>query len=193
MIVIILPDIPSEDRLLTRARQGDQDALREIYESYFDPIFSFVRLRVDELQVAEDIAGDVFLKLLEACRNRKAPHHSLRGWLFRVARNTLHDYYGKKEKITETTLSDWLPLTTGDDIELEFIRRLDVENARWAIKQLSFDQQEVIILRFAQALSLQETADIMGKQANAIKALQFRAVRSLRRILEEMRTEYTHD
>ena len=131
----------------------------------------------------------MFLKLLEAFRGRRGPSHSLRGWLFRVARNTLHDFYGREARISETALRDWLPVAGDDDMETAFIQRLDVETARAAIKRLSGDQQEVILLRFGSLLSLQETADVMNKKANAVKALQFRAVRSLRRILGDMRTD----
>ena len=185
MIVIVLPDIPEEDQLLARARQGDDDAIRSIYQHYFSPIYQFIRMRVDQVDTAEDIASEVFLKLLAALRSRNAPRHSLRGWLFRVTRNVLHDHYGKEQRFTVITLEEWIPAPPEGDPELQFLRTLDSERCRSAIRELSTDQQEVIILRFGQALSLQETADIMGRNANAIKQLQFRAVNSLRRILQD--------
>jgi RNA polymerase sigma-70 factor (ECF subfamily) len=192
MIVIVLPDIPEEDQLLARARRGDDDAIRSIYQQYFPPIYQFIRMRVDQVDTAEDIASEVFLKLVAALRSRNAPHHSLRGWLFRVARNVLHDHYGKERQFTVTTLEEWIPAPLEGDPELQFMRTLDSERARSAIRELSTDQQEVIILRFGQALSLQETADIMGRNANAIKQLQFRAVNTLRRILQDERKESGH-
>ena len=189
MIVLVLPDIPDEDLLLARARQGDNDALQSIYTQYFPPIYQFIRLRTDETDTAEDIAGEVFLKLVVALRSRKAPRHSLRGWLFRVARNTLYDHYAGKQHFTQTVLDEWILAPTEGDPELQFLRTLDRERCRTAIRELPDEQQEVIILRFGQELSLQETADIMGKKANAIKQLQFRAVNNLRRLLGVMRTE----
>lgn len=190
MIVIVLPDIPQEDRLLKRAQRGDSEAIRTIYEHYFPPIYQFIRLRVDDIGTAEDIAGDVFLKLIAALRGKNAPRHSLRGWLFRVARNALYDYYGKRQRFTETTLTEWLPAPAESDPELQFMRSLDSEQCRAAIRELSDVQQEIIILRFGQALSLQETADIMGKNVNAVKQLQFRAVSNLRRILRGKQREH---
>jgi RNA polymerase sigma-70 factor (ECF subfamily) len=189
MIVIVLPDIPSEDRLLARARQGQQDAIMQIYESYFPPIFQFIRLRVGEQALAEDLASEVFVKLVGSLQNHSAPRHSLRGWLFRVARNEIHDHYGKSRQLPTTTLDEWLPASPDNDPEVQFMRSVSVEQARRAIRMLVADQQEVLILRFGQMLSLQETADIMGKSTNAVKSLQFRAINTLRNILEGMRTE----
>lgn len=183
MIFIVLPDIPAEDRLLDRARQGDQDAIRQIYEAYFSPIFQFIRMRVDDTYTAEDLSGNVFLKLVKACQEHKAPQKSLRGWLFKVARNEIYDYFGKQQRLAETVLAEWIPAPDDHEPEVQFMRRLSIEHARYAIRQLSPDQQEVIILRFGQLLNLQETADIMGKSVQAVKSLQFRAVNALRQIL----------
>lgn len=189
MIVIILPDISTEDQLLARARQGDLDALRQIYQDYAQPVYQFIRMRVADRLAAEDIASEVFFKLVRECKAGRAPHHSLRGWLFRVARSELHDHYGKNQRFTNTVLNEFIPAPSEHEPEVEFIRSLRVEMVRVALRQLSFDQQEVIILRFGQRLSLQETADLMGRNANAIKALQFRAINALRRALGQMRAE----
>ncbi len=186
MIVITLPDISTEDRLLTQARAGDQIAIMEIYESYFSPVYQYLRMRVESRQEAEDIAGDVFLKFIEAVKGRNAPRHSLRGWLFKVARTELSKHYGKSKQFTTTTLDEWLPASGNTEPEVMFLRTLHTERARHALRMLAEEQQEVLILRFGQALSLQETADIMGKSVSAVKSLQFRAVNTLRKILGEM-------
>ena len=189
MILIVLPDIPTEDRLLSRARRGDQDALREIYAVYFPPIFQYIRLRVDEVQQAEDLASDVFLKMLRAFQSNNAPRNSLRGWLFKVARNVMVDHYGKVKRFTKTTLEDWIPANEDVNPEIQFMRQLNHEQARRAVQQLDFNQQEAIILRFGHALSVKETAAIMGKSPSAVKSLQFRAINNLRRILQDTRIE----
>jgi len=192
MIVIVLPDIPAEDELLAQARRGNQNAMMRIYESYFPPIYNFIRLRVDDPSLAEDLASDVFLKLVDALRGRNAPHHSLRGWLFRVARNVLHDHYGKNQQLTTETLEEWVIASGDTDPEVQFMHTLNIERTRQALRMLAPDQQEVLILRFGQSLSLQETADIMGRQISAIKSLQFRAVNTLRQILGEIQLEIQH-
>jgi RNA polymerase sigma-70 factor (ECF subfamily) len=188
MIVLILPDISAEDQLLERVRQGDSAALRQIYDDYYTAIYQFIRFRTDEVQTAEDLAAEVFLKLVDAFHRGRVPRQSLRGWLFQVARNVLHDHYGRR-RFTETTLEDWLPVAAEDEPEAQFMRTIAIDAARQGLRQLTEEQQEVLILRFGQMLSLQATADVMGKSLNGVKQLQLRALRSLRRILTESKVE----
>jgi RNA polymerase sigma-70 factor (ECF subfamily) len=184
MILIVLPDIAAEDRLLEQARQGNNDAILRIYDSYFPPVYNFIRLRVDDRALAEDLASDVFVSLVTAIQKQKAPRHSLRGWLFRVARNAIYDHYGSR--FSTTALEEWIPAPQDENPESAALRALDSEQARRALKMLADEQQEVLILRFGQGLSLQETADIMGKQVGAVKSMQFRAVNMLRQILSQV-------
>jgi RNA polymerase sigma-70 factor (ECF subfamily) len=189
MILLVLPDIAAEDQLLARARRGDQNAVMQIYESYFPPVYQFIRLRVEDTFQAEDLASEVFVKFITALRQNKAPRQSLRGWLFKVARNELYHYYGRNRRFPTTTLEEWIPAAAGDSPEAEFIRTLDLERAQRALRMLAADQQEVLILRFGQMLSLEETADVMNKSVSAIKSLQFRAVNTLRQVLGGLRLE----
>ncbi len=190
MILIALPDIATEDRLLARARQGDRGAVTEIYEVYFEPVYHFIRLRVDDPALAEDLTSEVFVRLVGALRGWRAPRHSLRGWLFRVARNLLHDHYGQHKGVSLTaldeTLDGWAAVPAEDGPEAQVAARLDAERVRQVIRTLPPEQQEVLLLRFGQMLSLQETADIMGKRVGAVKSLQYRATSALRERLGQM-------
>jgi RNA polymerase sigma-70 factor, ECF subfamily len=184
MIIIVLPDIAEEDRLMERARRGDKAALSTIYQDYFSPVYNFIRLRVSDQQQADDLTSDVFVKLMIAFREGKAPRQSLRGWLFRVARNVLYDHYGTGKSYTEEALEEWVPASREDtDPEIALLQVMDSMRVRQAMQRLPEDQQEVLVLRFAQALSVEETADIMGKNINTVKSLQFRAVNALRQRL----------
>lgn len=189
MIVLVLPDVTDDVHDLARARAGDEEAIVAIYRRYFDPVYQFCRLRVGDAQTAQDLAGEVFVKFVKSLRGETAPHSSLRGWIFRVARNLVYDYYGRAEELPVETLDQWLTTDASTDPEVQAIRTIEIERARQAIQMLAPAQQEVLLLRFDQQLSLQETADIMDKQVNAIKALQFRAVNTLRQILHDIQAE----
>ncbi len=186
LLLLMLPDLPLEDDLLERARLGDQSAITEIYEAFFDPLYQFIRWRVNDPGAAEDLTSEVFIKLLAALRSRHAPSHSLRGWLFRVARNVLHDHY--KQTVTMDELDEELPAPDAH-FENQIMRAMEAEQVRHAVRVLPPDQQEVLILRFAQMLNLQDTAEAMGRSLNAIKSLQFRAITTLRQVLSESQTE----
>lgn len=190
LLLLALPDLPDEDRLLVRARRGDRRAIGEIYERYFDALYQFIRWRVDDPAVAEDLTSEVFIKLLSALQGSASPADSLRGWLFRVARNSLYDYY--QRPVPTTSLDEALPLAADADTEAQFIRATEVERVQQALRTLAVDQQEVLILRFGQMLNLEATADSMGKSVSAIKSLQFRAINSLRRALHIAEGEATH-
>ncbi len=186
MIFLVLPDLTEEDALMDEVRAGSPDAIMHIYQLYFRPIYEYIRLRVGDAEVAEDIASEVFLRFMDAVRKRQAPRHSLRGWLFKVARTLIAAQYHEAKKLPTTTLEEWMPSPVDDDPEINLIRTISLDRARQAIRALSVDQQEVLILRFGQRLSLQETCDIMGRSMSAVKSLQLRAIESLRKHLREM-------
>jgi RNA polymerase sigma-70 factor, ECF subfamily len=189
MIVIVLPDVAADQHLLINARANDQDSLRVIYERYFPSIYQFLRLRINDREQARDIAADVFVDFFVAIRGKNPPHTSLRAWLFRVARNKLYDHYGHQKQFPMTTLEDWLPISSEQSPEMEMLRSLRVERVQRVLRMLNAEQQEVLILRFGQELSLQETADLMDKSVSAVKSLQFRAVETLRALLDVERAE----
>ncbi len=184
-----LPDIPTEDMLLTRATRGDQAAITQIYENYFPSIYRFVRLQVEDLALAEDITSEVFIKFIDTVGGRNGPRQSLRGWLFRVARNEVYQHFGKVRQFPTEALDEWLSTSADHDPEIQFMRTVDTERIQQALRRLVPEQQEVLLLRFVEALSLQETADIMNKTTSAVKSLQFRAIESLRRFLGDMKLE----
>lgn len=185
MIFLVLPDPFDEDRILAQARQGDQEAVMQLYDRYLSPIYQFIRLRVGDADSAQDITAQVFMKFVEALPGPTAPRQHLRGWLFRVAHNELYNHYGRESQIPMDTLEEWLPAPTESQPEAQFMQHHSIEETRNALQQLSPDQQEVLILRFGQMLSLQETADIMDRSISAVKSLQVRALNTLRHIFTE--------
>lgn len=139
--------------------------------------------------LAEDLTSEVFVKFLTALQGENAPRDTLRGWLFRVARNVLTDHY--RGAPPTSPLDEAMPFAHDVDLEADTDAALDAERVRRVVGMLAPDQQEVLVLRFGQMMSLQDTADSMGKSVSAIKSLQFRAVEMLRRLLAENEPEAT--
>jgi RNA polymerase sigma-70 factor (ECF subfamily) len=173
----------SEDTLI-RARRLESEALTEIHDRFYPEIYRYVRYRLDDQQVCEDIAAEVFLRLLNALHSGGGPTKNMRGWLFGTASNLVNDHlrsrYARKaeplEMGSEQLASEDRP---EDRLDESYIHM----QVRQAIQKLTDEQQHVLALRFAQEFSLDETASIMGKSVTAVKALQFRAIASLRRIM----------
>lgn len=176
----------ASENTLVRARRLDQDTLTKIHDRYYPEVYRYVRYRLDNEQVCEDITSEVFLRLLDALHKNRGPNENLRGWLFGTASNLVNDHlrqrYARKEEPLENSAhsltDDEHPEGTYDDAWMQ-------QQVRDAFRELTPEQQHVLALRFSQERSLDETASIMGKTITAVKALQFRAVASLRRVLEE--------
>ncbi len=166
--------------LLERITRHDQQALAEVHERYFDPIYRYLSYRISDADAAADLTGEVFLALLKALKANKPPQTSLGGWLYAVARNLAADYL-KKRVVTVPLLEEIesdLPSLT-DQVYLAHL----APTLRLAVRQLTEEQQHVIALRFGQGLSLAETAESMDKSVGAVKALQHRALLSLARLM----------
>lgn len=185
MIVLVLPNPSTDDALLDLARAGDKGAIGDIYRQYVDSIYQFCRLRLGDAQAAEDITSSVFTTFIQALAKGKGPKYHLRAWLFKVARNSIYDTYGKQQTLPIETLEQWSDIDSLDP-ENQAFQAIDADILRQTIKMLSPDQQDILLLRFDQQLSLRETADILGKKVNTVKALQFRAVNRLRDLLQPM-------
>lgn len=183
MFLIVLPDTPIENNLLFRLQRGEEDAVMAVYEQYFSPLFHYVRLKTGDAAMAEDIVSEVFVKLIRSLGTKSAPHSHLRGWLFRVARNEIATHYQKADKMNVINLEEWMPAPSESNPETSIGDLMEIHRMRHALRMLNDEQQEVLILRFGQRLTLKETADIMDKSVSAIKSLQFRAVDTLRTIM----------
>ncbi|MCG3207854.1 MAG: ECF RNA polymerase sigma factor SigW [Anaerolineae bacterium] len=176
-----------DDSLLERIKRHDQSALAEVHERYFDQIYHYLNYRLNDPDAAADLAGEVFLALVNALKNKKSPQTSVSGWLYAVARNLAADHL-KKKVVTMPLMDDLVADTPSltDQVHLAQLAPM----LKQAMHQLTDEQQHVIALRFGQGLSLIETATAMDKTVGAIKALQHRALASLARI---MPPEVDHD
>jgi RNA polymerase sigma-70 factor (ECF subfamily) len=173
------PDV----ELLERASQYDAQALAEIYDRYAEQIYRYLCRYLGDASQAEDLTGEVFLKLLQVLNTRRAPRERLGGWLYRVAHNLAMDCFRRQGQATAVPLEDsWI--ATGDPPSEVVERRQIRQQVRSALCQLTADQQQVVLLRFGEGLKITQVAAMLGKSEGAVKVLQHRAIRRLRRLLD---------
>jgi RNA polymerase sigma-70 factor (ECF subfamily) len=175
-------------QLLERARGYDAQALAEIYDSYAESIYRYLFRYVGDAGHAEDLTSEVFLKLLQVLNTPRAPRDNLPGWLYRVAHNQAMDWFRQQGKQATTPLGSDVDLypdpEAGGDTPLAAVEmRQSQEQLREAIRQLTTDQQRVILLRFGEGLKCAQVAELMGRSQGAIKTLQYRAVKHLRKLM----------
>lgn len=177
-------DRVNERRLLQQAQRGDADAFAEIYRDNVQAIFRYIFHRVNDPHLAEDLTGDVFTKALEGLHDYQDQGKPFIAWLYRIAHARVVDHYRRVERRPTESDVESEPIPIDHDMDAAMIRRHAAQALRAAITELTDEQQQVIILRFIEGMRIETVAELMGKQANAIKALQFRALRSLAGRLE---------
>jgi RNA polymerase sigma-70 factor (ECF subfamily) len=166
-------------------RALDPQTIGTVYDRYFPDVYRFVLYRLNDESLAEDIASDVFLRLLEASKKKRGPKKNIKSWLLSTASNVITDYLRRHYRRPMTELPEDLVDETITPIEI-FERNRQGELTKEALQRLTPEQQTVLALRFGQGYSLEETATMMKKKSNAIKALQFRALAALRRNMGEV-------
>jgi RNA polymerase sigma-70 factor (ECF subfamily) len=123
--------------------------------------------------------------MLEAIRSDKGWHSSFSGWLYRIAHNAVIDYYRQRDRHQQVSLEDTLTTTASDHNPVIMAEAsLDSQRLRMAIGRLTEEQSEVITLRFLEGYSISEVAEMLDKTEGSIKALQYRAVTTLRQLLQ---------
>ncbi len=170
-----------EAQLLARALDLDSDALATIHDLYYPEIYRFAYLRTEDEALADDIASEVFLRLLNALHAGKPPHTTLRGWLFGVASHLVIDSFHARRS---QPLNELHP--DGHSTQAEAEERIMQDGVRAAIQQLTSEQREVLAMRFGGGFSVEDTARMLERSVTAVKALQFRAVDTLRRVMAEV-------
>ena len=176
--------------LVEQAQAGDAEAFGRIYDRYVDTVFRFIYFRVGNRQLAEDLTSDTFLRALKRIGSFTWQGRDLGAWLVTIARNLVADHFKSGRYRLEVTAGDVLDADREDrgpegSPESAVVDHITNVALLTAVKRLNPEQQECIVLRFLQGFSVAETAQAMGKNEGAIKALQYRAVRALARLLPD--------
>jgi RNA polymerase sigma-70 factor (ECF subfamily) len=171
-----------EPFLIERAKSYDQKAISELYKRHVQSIYRYIYYRVGDVNAAEDLTADVFLKALEGLEGFTYRGIPFSAWLYRIAHARVVDHFRRQARRELLPLDERL-VATGKGPQAAVEAQLYHEELQSAIAQLTADQQQVIILRFVEGLSNAEVARILGKSEGAVKSLQHRALNALQRIM----------
>jgi len=179
--------------LVQRVQAGDTQAFAPIYTTYHKTVFNFVhyRLRYNRA-LAEDITSETFTKALRNIGSFTWQGRDFGAWLVTIARNLVADHFKSGQNRLETLVGevfhfveaaiDESPEGRPADTVAGHLANLDMLRA---LEELSPDQHDVIVLRFLHGLNVAETAAVLRRDVTAVRALQTRAVGSLRRAMPE--------
>ena len=170
--------------LMRLAKEGDSRAFNKLYRLYFTPIFRYIYFRVKTKETAEDLAQEVFLKVYRSLAVFKATKASPLAYFFTVARNTVIDYWKKKKDILTDDLESFKAVDKAKNPAEMADIKIAGETLQKAVKKLTEEQQEVIVMKFISDLPNKEIANLLSKTEEAVRQIQCRALKALRQELK---------
>jgi len=176
-------------QLVEAAKSGDVEAFARLYDRYLDTIYRYVYYRVGSRQLAEDLTSETFLRALRRIGTFTWQGRDFGAWLVTIARNLVADHFKSSRFRLEISTADMIAaegsVESAEGPESAVMRAVTNAALLEGLRRLNPQQQECLVLRFLQGLSVAETARVMGKNEGAIKTLQYRAVRTLAQLLRE--------
>lgn len=164
---------------ITSCQNGHLEDFDPLYLAHVDAVYRYLHRRTFQREVAEDLTSTVFLKALESIRSFDPKKGVFRAWLYRIARNSLIDFYRSHARQTVSIENIW-DLPSEDIATLAAEKSIDAEKLHEAMKILNADQREIVMLRIWEGLSYAEIAELTGKSEGNAKVIFSRSIADLR-------------
>lgn len=171
--------------LVRRAARGDEGAAGTIFDHYYPRVFRYARARLNSDADAEDVAAETFARVLKGLGRFRWKGAGFEGWIFRIASNLLVDAYRRSgRELPESSPATELPGSEGAPEAIVLLTE-QAGSLRRMVDALPPDQREVVLLRFAADLDTHQVGEVMDRNPNAVRQLQFRALQRLREMMRE--------
>jgi len=174
--------VTAEEMLCEQVHRFDEQSLTEVYDRYSPEIYRYAARLLGELDLAEECVAETFSRFLLALKNGGGPRQFLRAYLYRIAHNWVTDYY-RRRLFCSLPLDAALRAGSQEDPPLAVAEEMERHEIRLALAKLTPDQRQVIVLRYLEEWEYQDISYALDKPVGAVKALQHRALNSLRRLL----------
>lgn len=173
-----------EFELIQSAQEGDGEAFGELYDRYVARIYRFILLKVSHRQDAEDLTSKVFTKAWESMSRFEARGFPFSSWLYRIASNAIIDHYRTSRQHDDVLQVSEEVIATSQGLDETLDRNQDLVRVRTALAKLHDEYRTVLVMRFIDDCSTKEMAHALGKSEGAVRVLQHRALKELKRYLE---------
>jgi len=183
--------ITGDGDLLRKILQFDQEGLIELYDRYSPEIYRYAYRLLGDEDWAEECVSETFSRLLTAIYQNKGPTNHIRAYLFRIAHNWITDQF-RQSKYQEVELEENYTNALLDNTEHDAGFRIQLSEIRVALRQLTPEQRQVIMLKYVEGWNNQEVAETLQKPVGAVKSLQHRAIANLRELLKEPSSYYQY-
>ena len=173
----------TDAELVARLKANDDAAYREVVARFGDPLYGYIYSITNDHHLSEDILSETYLRMVEKIDTYTYYGTPFKAWLYRIAHNLAINTVKRTNRLVGAEGLE-SAASALDDPAVTIAARLEVDELRTALGELTEEQQQVVMLRFVAEQSTAEVAQALEKTENAIKQLQFRALRSLGRLLE---------
>ncbi len=187
---ISFPMLDGEIKLIENAVRGKASAFGLLYDHYQPKIYRFVLIKVGRREDAEDLTHQVFINAWQNISNYKDLGFPFSSWLYRIARNQVIDRYRAKKPEISLEEVDEENFTDLGINEKNIDDKIQIERVMEAIKELKDDYQDILVMRFVEDLSVRETAVAVGKSEGAVKLMQHRAIKELKKAFDALDKKY---
>jgi RNA polymerase sigma-70 factor, ECF subfamily len=178
-----------EARLIQLAQQGDAGACATLYNRHYDTVYRYCYYRVKDADLAQDLASEVFVRMVQSLGTFRGRGRPLLAWLYTIARNLIADVYRQNRRATHLPLEEAHDLSADgeEDLSRHVARKIEADCLAAALKHLTEEQRQVILFKFIEDLNNAQVARLLGRSEGAVKSLQHRALQALRRAMEKER------
>lgn len=176
-----------EEKELIEKAKKDPESFSLLYDRHYSQIFNYVLKRTADVEIAQDVTSETFLKVFKNIRFFKWRGISLSSWIYRIASNEIANFYRKRKKVISLEKipdpkAESDPLDEVIRAQEEIDKRRDFVILHEKISQLPPQYQEVIHLRFFEKKKIQEICEITGKKEGTVKSLLHRAIEKLKKL-----------
>jgi RNA polymerase sigma-70 factor (ECF subfamily) len=173
----------TDAELVAGLQRNDDAAYREVVARYGDSLYGYIYGITGDQVVSEEVLGDTYLRMVEHIDRYTFYGAPFKAWLYRIAHNLAINAAKRASRLVGAVELD-LAARHETDPAVHMEGQFEAESLRAALTELTEEQQQVLLLRFVAEQRPAEVAQTMGKTENAVKQMQFRALQSLRRLLE---------
>jgi RNA polymerase sigma-70 factor (ECF subfamily) len=171
-----------EADFVRRVKEFDEQAWDELYNAYFPKMYRYLYVHTGDREAAEDLAAEVFEQACKGINRFQFRGIPLSSWLYKVAHNVMVDWNRRRKRSPQVAVGD----IAGPDHSDRVAARDELAQAMSGLTQ---EQRQVLALRHVEGHSAASAGEIMGKKENAVRALEFRALASLRRAMSRTQGE----
>jgi RNA polymerase sigma-70 factor (ECF subfamily) len=172
----------TDAELVDRLKANDDEAYREVVARFGDPLYGYVYSITGDHHLSEDVISETYLRMVEKIDTYTYYGAPFKAWLYRIAHNLAINASRRARPTVGVEAID-AAAPPANDPAATIVARAEVEELRAALSELTEEQQQVVVLRFVAGQSTSEVAQALDKSENAIKQMQFRALRSLGRLM----------